>query len=192
MFRCLADTQRECGDSPCCEADIAKPWQSWELNDAVSFCISVFALFTIFKEAVKVKRGWWLLPVTHWLKAEIYKSKFKKHFWPLQFMQLKLKCWFWAGETIQPVHCEGTYNSLGVSDWLILSFSHSRPGNIKTLSGFVHRGRKVSCWQPQTTGSDGMRCASYLILAVILRGEHGGKTTDATSRSENRTRTLLP
>lgn len=38
----------------------------------------------------------------------------------------------------------------------------------------------------QTTESDGMCCASYLILVLVLSGEQGGKATDATQREDHR------
>lgn len=43
----------------------------------------------------------------------------------------------------------------------------------------------------QATVSDGMCYTSYLILVLVLRGEHGGKATDATQRPERHNSTLL-
>lgn len=70
-----------------------------------------------------------------------------------------------------------------VSVWLILSFfSTFRAGGIQTLSGFVHRGRKVSPWQPPRPKWV-MECVALYIWFLRRRGS--GRWTGTPLRAHS-------
>lgn len=135
-------------------------------------CVAVFMIFehVYYVQSVwkQKKKTWWRNVFWLWQDTDFcqtYANKCK-HFLALFFWQLfKPKCWFLltvAAETARPTRRDGMHNSFDMSDWLMLTFSHSRAGNIKTFSGFVHRGRKVNCWQPRRPQWV-MECASLHI-----------------------------
>lgn len=88
--------------------------------------------------------------------------------------------------------CPPREGSFCMSHWLISPFSRCRAGNIKTLSGFILRGRKVRLLAAaQTTVM--MECAALHIWFWFWywAKEEDGEETNATQRPESHIRTRL-
>lgn len=95
-------------------------------------------------------------------------------------------------ETISSIQHEGDVRFLWHVRliYLVISPLQSRQHqNIVWICSQGQEGKMLAA--TQTTESDGMCRASYLILVLVLRGERGRKVTDATQRPKSLIRARL-